>query len=153
MSLREIQWLVLMLCFTCCVLFQVIVIDGSTSDPLWEQEISWHEHEKETEALSLLTTDGKSVFLFWGEDVVLGNSSVSSGFNVDLWIIWLRLVLYLLRTLLLCSCFRHSTWHLVNQTFYGSDIFICSVLPTQELFWISSMLLQVLWLLLVRFEA
>ncbi|XP_075689731.1 protein FAM234B [Rhinoderma darwinii] len=54
---------------------KVIIIDGSTSQSLWEWEISWHEHEKETEAISLLTTDGKSVFLFWGEGAVLGNNS------------------------------------------------------------------------------
>ncbi|KAM3914501.1 protein FAM234B [Leptodactylus fuscus] len=53
---------------------KLIIIDGSTSDSLWEWEISWHKQEKETEAISLLTADGKSVFLFWG-GVFLGNSS------------------------------------------------------------------------------
>ncbi|XP_056379787.1 protein FAM234B isoform X2 [Hyla sarda] len=54
---------------------KLIVIDGSTAESLWEWEISWHEHEKETEAISLLTADGKSVFLFWGEGLVRANSS------------------------------------------------------------------------------
>ncbi|XP_069825034.1 protein FAM234B [Dendropsophus ebraccatus] len=54
---------------------KLIVIDGSTSESLWEWEISWHEQEKETEAISLLTADGKSVFLFWGEEAVRVNNS------------------------------------------------------------------------------
>ncbi|KAG9483878.1 hypothetical protein GDO78_009673 [Eleutherodactylus coqui] len=57
---------------------KVIVIDGATSELLWEWETSWHEHEKDTKALSLLTADGKSVFIFWGEEAVVDNSSVSS---------------------------------------------------------------------------
>ncbi|XP_075038972.1 protein FAM234B isoform X2 [Mixophyes fleayi] len=52
---------------------KMIVIDGSTSASLWEWDISWHQ--KEAEAMSLLTADGKSVFLFWGEGTPLANSS------------------------------------------------------------------------------
>ncbi|XP_040263080.1 protein FAM234B [Bufo bufo] len=54
---------------------KMIIVDGPSSQSLWECEIPWHEDEKETEAISLLTADGKSVFLFWGEDMVPGNSS------------------------------------------------------------------------------
>ncbi|XP_068096916.1 protein FAM234B isoform X2 [Hyperolius riggenbachi] len=52
---------------------KVAVIDGSTSVSLWECEVPWHnEHAK---AMSLLTVDGKSVFLFWGEGGPIANSS------------------------------------------------------------------------------
>lgn len=54
--------------------FQVAVIDGSTSALLWEWEIPWHE--RDVKALSLLTADGKSVFLFWGEGQSTENNSV-----------------------------------------------------------------------------
>ncbi|XP_071985107.1 protein FAM234B isoform X2 [Engystomops pustulosus] len=54
---------------------KVIVIDGSTGESLWEWEMPWHEHDRETKAVSLLTADGKSVFLFWGGEVNLGNRS------------------------------------------------------------------------------
>lgn len=50
------------------------MIDGSTSALLWEWEIPWHE--RDVKALSLLTADGKSVFLFWGEGQSTENNSV-----------------------------------------------------------------------------
>ncbi|XP_063796502.1 protein FAM234B isoform X1 [Pseudophryne corroboree] len=53
---------------------KVVVIDGSTSASLWEWDVAWHQ--KEAEAISLLTADGKSVFIFWGEGTPLANSSV-----------------------------------------------------------------------------
>ncbi|XP_077308641.1 protein FAM234B isoform X1 [Lithobates pipiens] len=52
---------------------KVVVIDGSTSALLWEWEIPWHE--RDVKALSLLTADGKSVFLFWGEGQSTENNS------------------------------------------------------------------------------
>ncbi|KAM4022756.1 protein FAM234B isoform 1-T1 [Anomaloglossus baeobatrachus] len=72
---------------------KVIVIDGVTSGSLWEWAFPWHEHEKETEAMSLLTADGKSVFLFWGEGVVSGNGSQMPNKKPD--VPWMR-HLYLL---------------------------------------------------------
>ncbi|XP_072276322.1 protein FAM234B isoform X2 [Pyxicephalus adspersus] len=52
---------------------KIVVIDGSTSAFLWEWEVPWHEGE--VKAMSLLTADGKSVFLFWGEGGTAENSS------------------------------------------------------------------------------
>ncbi|XP_018420813.1 PREDICTED: protein FAM234B [Nanorana parkeri] len=43
---------------------KIVVIDGSTGAILWEWEVLWHE--RDVNAMSLLTADGKSVFLFWG---------------------------------------------------------------------------------------
>ncbi|XP_053325036.1 protein FAM234B [Spea bombifrons] len=53
---------------------KVVVIDGTSGESLWEWEVSWHHQE--AEAASVLTPEGKSVFLFWGGEVSTSNNSV-----------------------------------------------------------------------------
>ncbi|KAM5148834.1 protein FAM234B [Mantella aurantiaca] len=62
---------------------KLVVIDGSTSALLWEWEVLWHE--REAKAMSLLTADGKSVFLFWGEGPPTDNNSALHTKPEDHW--------------------------------------------------------------------
>ncbi|KAM8930688.1 protein FAM234B [Pelodytes ibericus] len=53
---------------------KVIIVDGTSGESLWEWEVSWNQQE--AQAASVLTHDGKSIFLFWGEGSAVSNSSV-----------------------------------------------------------------------------
>lgn len=59
--------------------FQTLVVDGKTGLPVWNYELPYHM--RKSDALSVLTLDKKSVFLFWAnEKQSLFKSLVSAEF-------------------------------------------------------------------------
>lgn len=59
--------------------FQILVVDGKSGLPVWSYELPYHM--KKSDALSVLTLDKKSVFLFWAnEKQSLFKSLVSAEF-------------------------------------------------------------------------
>ncbi|MEE6512603.1 hypothetical protein FKM82_019700 [Ascaphus truei] len=61
---------------------KIIVVDGTSGEILWEWEVSWHSQE--AKAASVLTAEGKSVFLFWGEGSPPYNNSQAPNTKGDL---------------------------------------------------------------------
>nr|XP_033785230.1 protein FAM234B [Geotrypetes seraphini] len=49
---------------------KVVVIDGKSGLPVWSSEVPWHR--KQCLAASVMTTDRRSAFLFWGEETQPG---------------------------------------------------------------------------------
>lgn len=45
---------------------EVVVIDGKSGLPVWNQELPWQKQQ--LDALSVMTLDKKSVFLFWADE-------------------------------------------------------------------------------------
>ncbi|NXU56180.1 F234B protein, partial [Turnix velox] len=45
---------------------KMVVVDGKSGLPVWNQELSWHKQQ--VDALSVMTLDKKSVFLFWADE-------------------------------------------------------------------------------------
>ncbi|XP_008941448.1 PREDICTED: uncharacterized protein KIAA1467 homolog, partial [Merops nubicus] len=45
---------------------KVVVVDGRSGLPLWKQELPWQKQQ--LDALSVMTLDKKSVFLFWADE-------------------------------------------------------------------------------------
>lgn len=45
---------------------EVMVVDGKSGLPLWNQELPWQKQQ--LDALSVMTLDKKSVFLFWADE-------------------------------------------------------------------------------------
>lgn len=45
---------------------EVVVIDGKSGIPVWNQELPWQKQQ--LDALSVMTLDKKSVFLFWADE-------------------------------------------------------------------------------------
>lgn len=61
------------------ICFQILVVDGKSGLPVWNYELPYHM--KKSDALSVLTLDKKSVFLFWAnEKQSLFKSLVSAEF-------------------------------------------------------------------------
>lgn len=46
--------------------FQLLVVNGRSGLPIWNYELPCHM--KKADALSVMTLDGKSVFLFWANE-------------------------------------------------------------------------------------
>lgn len=45
---------------------EVVVVDGKSGLPVWKQELPWQKQQ--LDALSVMTLDKKSVFLFWADE-------------------------------------------------------------------------------------
>lgn len=59
--------------------FQILVVNGKSGQPVWSYELPYHM--RKSDALSVLTSDKKSVFLFWAnEKQSLFKSLVSAEF-------------------------------------------------------------------------
>lgn len=43
------------------------MVDGKSGLPVWNQELPWHRQQ--LDALSVMTLDKKSVFLFWADEM------------------------------------------------------------------------------------